>query len=57
MDNNMTIKLGDFGVSALKINKEEEASLYLNGTYNFWKADEELKCHGTLVGTRPYMAK
>ena len=57
MDNNMTIKLADFGVSAVKFDQGNESSLYLNGEYNFWKADEELKYHGTLVGCRPYMAK
>ena len=55
MDNNMTIKLGDFGVSAVKVNLEN--SLYLNANYNFVKASEKMKYHGTVVGTQPYMAK
>ena len=56
MDNNMTIKLGDFGVSALKLNNDN-ASQYLNANYNFLKASEKMKYHGTVVGTQPYMAK
>ena len=36
MDNNMIIKLGDFGVSALKL--QDESTLYKNGIYNFEKA-------------------
>jgi serine/threonine protein kinase len=51
----MTIKLGDFGVSAVKLNLEN--SLYLNANYNFVKASEKMKYHGTVVGTQPYMAK
>ena len=57
MDNNMTIKLGDFGVSALKIDEEKEPTQYINGEYNFFKAKDELKYHGTHVGTDDYMAK
>ncbi len=55
MDNNMTIKLGDFGVSAVKIN--DESTQYTNANYNFNKAADEMQYHGTVVGTRPYMAK
>ena len=57
MDNNMTIKLGDFGVSAVKINENDENTQYQNANYNFNKAADELQYHGTVVGTRPYMAK
>ena len=57
MDNNMTIKLGDFGVSAIKINENEESNQYTNANYNFKKATDELQYHGTVVGTAPYMAK
>ena len=53
VDNNMSIKLGDFGVSALKT--DDENTQYLNGTYIEDK--EKMKYHGTLVGTPPYMAK
>ena len=55
MDNNMIIKLGDFGVSALK-NKNEN-SQYLNGQYCPFKNKEKMQYGGTLVGTRDYMAK
>ena len=57
MDNNMTIKLGDFGVSAVKINENDMNTQYRNANYNFSKASDELQYHGTVVGTRPYMAK
>ena len=57
MDNNMTIKLGDFGVSAVKINENDESTQYKNANYNFSKAADELQYHGTVVGTKPYMAK
>ena len=55
MDNNMTIKLGDFGVSAVK-NKDEH-NQYLNAEYNPFKNKEYMKYHGTYVGTKEYMAK
>ena len=53
--NNMAIKLGDFGVSALK-NKGEDDQ-YINANYNMFKNQSEMQDHGTFVGTRPYMAK
>jgi len=55
MDNNMSIKLGDFGVSAFR-NKDQN-NLYLNANYNFFKNQEQMKYHGTYVGTRNYMAQ
>ena len=55
IDNNMTIKLGDFGVSAIK-NKDSN-NQYLNANYNFFKNKENMQYHGTYVGTGPYMAK
>ena len=51
MDNNMSIKLWEFGVSAFKNNE------YLNTQYNPFKNKENMKYHGTIVGTTPYMAK
>ena len=57
VDNNMNVKLGDFGVSAVKINNNDEGNQYLNGIYDFSKAPDEMRSHGTYVGTRPYMAK
>ncbi len=57
MDNNMTIKLGDFGVSAVKKNYNDESTQYTNANYNFNQAKDEMQYHGTVVGTRPYMAK
>ena len=35
VDNNMNVKLGDFGVSAVKINNNDEGNQYLNGIYDF----------------------
>ena len=55
MDNNMSIKLGDFGVSALQ-NKDSN-NQYLNANYNIFKNKDKMKYHGTCVGTTPYMAK
>ena len=54
MDNNMTFKIGDFGVSAVKKNNIEENNdnpnvRYLNASY--------MKCGGTIVFTEGYQAK
>ena len=54
MDNNMSIKLGDFGVSAFR-NKDEN-NQYLDANYNFFKNKEQMKYHGTYVGTPNYIA-
>jgi serine/threonine protein kinase len=51
----MSIKLGDFGVSAFR-NKDQN-NQYLNANYNFFKNQEQMKYHGTYVGTRNYMAQ
>ena len=55
VDNNLTIKLGDFGVSA--INYKKQNNQYLNANYDFFKNKEQMECHGTYVGTKNYMAK
>jgi serine/threonine protein kinase len=55
VDNNLSIKLGDFGVSALYNKKENDQ--YLNASYNFFKNEEQMKYHGTYVGSKDYMAK
>ena len=55
MDNNMSIKLGDFGVSAFR-NKDQN-NQYLDAKYNFFKNKEQVKYHGTYVGTPEYMAQ
>ena len=54
LDNNMSIKLGDFGVSAIQSNKGDNQ--YLNAEYIPFKNKENMKYHGTVVGTSPYMA-
>ena len=55
MDNNMSIKIGDFGVSALQ-NKDSN-NQYLNANYNIFKNKDNMKFHGTRVGTCYYMAE
>ena len=59
MDNNMTIKLGDFGTCAVKKNKEDENINieYINAEYEQILNDEKMQCHETFVGSGPYMAK
>ena len=58
MDNNMTIKLGDFGTCAVKNNEEKENKKlqYLKASYGYLFEIEEMKCHGTVVGTEEYQA-
>lgn len=59
LDENMTIKIGDFGSSALnpKIFEENNKDLkYSNGSFLFQDKDDKLLCHGTYVGTEYYMA-
>ena len=53
IDNNMIIKIGDFGVSALKI---ENYNDFLNLKLT---QDQiaKMKCNGTFVGDYPFMAK
>ena len=53
MDNNMIVKLGDFGVSTIKIDKTQ----YSNAAYNFFKNVDKMKYGGTKVGTDNYMAE
>ena len=56
MNNNMNIKLGDFGVSAVKPNNEDESTQYLNAEYNFFKNADFLRYNKTFIGTKKYMA-
>ena len=53
MDNNKIVKIGDFGVSALKINDENKK--YLNG--KDFKNKEDIQYGKTFVGSGSYMAK
>ena len=50
LDNNMTIKVGDFGVSAISGD-----NLYLNAQYNFFK-NKKMECTGTIVGSNCFIA-
>ena len=55
VDNNLTIKLGDFGISAVKA--DDKSTQYKNTSYNFFKNSENLKYHQTFGGTPNYLAK
>ena len=55
MDNNMIVKLGDFGASALKY--KDENSQYLNGEYCPFKDQENMKYGGTVVVSKGHTAK
>jgi serine/threonine protein kinase len=60
IDNNMSIKIGDFGVSAME--KRNDNVKYKNPYYkgeinNIVKIQKELLGHGTIVGTGEYMSK
>ena len=59
MDNNMTIKLGDFGTCAIKVNRtnDNENTQYKNARYRQIINDEDMCCHGTMIGNVQYMAK
>ena len=50
MDNNMTVKLGDFGVSTIKA----DDSQYSNVSYDF--QNKNMQYHGTVVGSLAYMS-
>lgn len=56
MDNNSTIKLGDFGVSCLMKENPNEMQSNQKKTFIFKKNDDML-LHGTICGTAPYMAR
>ena len=53
LDNNMIVKLGDFGVSTVKTDKSQ----YSDATYDMFEGDEKMQYGGTCVGTKEYMAK
>ena len=56
IDNNMKIKLGDFGIAALIFEKNKKDNIYLNAEYNI-EENEYLFYNQTIVGTMNYMAK
>ena len=56
LGNNFTIKLGDFGVSAVKTEKGL-TRLYKNGDYNKLRTNKKVKYTGTIVGTQGYKSK
>ena len=56
LDNNMVVKIGDFGVSAL-VKEKDGNNHHENEKYNKLKDIEYLENHGTYVGTWGYMSK
>ena len=54
----MTIKLGDFGICAVKRNNNEENEniKYLNAEYRILNQDE-MKCHNTKITSGPFAAE
>ena len=56
LGNNFTIKLGDFGVSAVKPEKGL-TRLYKNGDYNSLRTNKNVQYKGTIVGTPGYRSK
>ena len=54
MDNSLTIKIGDFGVSAVKKNSNDENNDNPNVKYLY---ASYMQCTGTVVGTEGYKAK
>ena len=59
MDNNMTIKIGDFGTCAVKKNKDSkvENPEYLNANYGSLFDEEEMQYHQTVIFSTKFMAK
>ena len=56
LGNNFTIKLGDFGVSAVKAQKGL-TRLYKNADYNSLRTNKNVQYKGTIVGTAGYRSK
>ena len=57
LGNNFTIKLGDFGTSAVKSKKKEVSILYKNDDYTSLRGIKSLQYGGTIVGTPGYQSK
>ena len=56
LGNNFTIKMGDFGVSAVKY-KKGSTYLYKKGDYSILRDNKNLQSNNTFVGTGGYRAK
>jgi serine/threonine protein kinase len=56
IDNNMNIKIGDFGFAAVKKDETDENKKYTNVGYGEGLNQLDLKYGGTKVGTKGYMA-
>ena len=59
MDNNMTIKIGDFGTCAVKKNKDSkvENPKYLNANYGSLFDEEKMQYHQTKIVSKNFTAK
>ena len=59
MDNNMTVKIGDFGTCAVKKNKENENKNieYLNAEYRDILNEESMQSSGTIIISKGFAAK
>ena len=59
MDNNMTIKIGDFGTCAVKKNKDSKAENpeYLNANYGSLFDEEEMQYHQTKIVSENFTAE
>ena len=56
LGNNFTIKMGDFGVSAVKY-KKGSTYLYKKGDYSILRDNKNLQSNNTFVGTGGYRSK
>ena len=54
MDNNMNIKIGDFGTAAVKDEDNNDAKKYSNVGYRDILKDEKMKYHGTVIFSKGY---
>ena len=57
IDNNMIVKIADFGTSALIKNDKDEEEFCQNEKYAFYEEErKKMEFHGTVVGTDEYMS-
>ena len=54
MDNNMNIKIGDFGTAAVKDKNDNDERKYLNVEYRSILEDDKMKYHGTIISSPVY---
>ena len=57
IDNNMIVKIADFGTSAVMKNDKDEEECSQNEKYAFYEEErKKMEFHGTVVGTDKYMS-